>query len=155
MQFLRVSRGKNWRFFPAGPSFLVLQMTVYRSALIPRKHLHAFVFLYEIFIKRTFPVFKFLQQQSSEQPLKFVNYTLECLIDTPPPRTWFFFTQNILIPTTPSINYWGKFSIQTNFLKQYTNADFFPISLKERHVCSVFCFASSFKKPNTLFCFVS
>ena len=37
MQFLRVSRRKNRRFFPAGPFFLVLYMIVYQSALIPRK----------------------------------------------------------------------------------------------------------------------
>ena len=37
MQFLRVSRRKNRRFFPAGPFFLVLYMSVYQSALIPRK----------------------------------------------------------------------------------------------------------------------
>ena len=33
----RVSKRKNRRFFPAGPFFFVLQMFVYRSALIPRK----------------------------------------------------------------------------------------------------------------------
>ena len=37
MQFLRVSRRKNRRFFTAGPFFLVLYMSVYQSALIPRK----------------------------------------------------------------------------------------------------------------------
>ena len=34
---LQVSRRKNWRFFPTGPFFLVLYMTVYQSALIPKK----------------------------------------------------------------------------------------------------------------------
>ena len=33
MQFLRVSRRKNRRFFPAGSSFLLLYMIVYQSAL--------------------------------------------------------------------------------------------------------------------------
>ena len=37
MQFLRVSRRKNQRFFPAGPFFLVLYMIAYQSALISRK----------------------------------------------------------------------------------------------------------------------
>ena len=37
VQFLRVSRRKNRRFFHAGPFFFVLQMIVYRSALILRK----------------------------------------------------------------------------------------------------------------------
>ena len=37
MQFLRVSRRKNRRFFPAGPFSLVLYTIVYQSALIPRK----------------------------------------------------------------------------------------------------------------------
>ena len=34
MQFLRVSRRKNRRFFPAGSSFLLLYMIVYQSVLI-------------------------------------------------------------------------------------------------------------------------
>ena len=59
-------------------------------------------------------------------------------------------------PTTPPhlsrINYWGKFPTQTNFLKQYTYADFSAISQKERPACSVFCFVSSCKEANTL-CF--
>ena len=37
MKFLRVSRGKPVDFFPVGPFFLVLQVNVYRSALIRRK----------------------------------------------------------------------------------------------------------------------
>ena len=37
MQFLRVSRRKNRRFFPVGPFFLVLYMITYQSALISRK----------------------------------------------------------------------------------------------------------------------
>ena len=37
MQFLKVSWRKNRRFFPAVPFFFVLQMIIYRSALIPRK----------------------------------------------------------------------------------------------------------------------
>ena len=36
MQFLRVSKRKNWTFFPAGPLFLVLYMIAYQSALIFR-----------------------------------------------------------------------------------------------------------------------
>ena len=35
MQFLKVSRGKYRRFFPAGPFFFVFQMIVHKSALIP------------------------------------------------------------------------------------------------------------------------
>ena len=50
------------------------------------------------------------------------------------------------------IIYWGKFPIQRNFLKQYTYANFYAISQKERPVCSVFCFVSSCKEANTL-CF--
>ena len=37
VQFLRVYRRRNWRFFSAGPFFFVLLMIVYRSTLIPRK----------------------------------------------------------------------------------------------------------------------
>ena len=37
MQFLRVSRRKNRRFFPAWPFFFVLYMIDYQRALIPRK----------------------------------------------------------------------------------------------------------------------
>ena len=37
VQFLRVSRRKNCRFFPAGPFAFVLQIIVYQSPLIPRK----------------------------------------------------------------------------------------------------------------------
>ena len=37
MQFLRVSRRKNRRFFPAGPFFLALYMITYQSAPISRK----------------------------------------------------------------------------------------------------------------------
>ena len=37
MQFLRVSRWKNQKFYPVGPLFLALYMVVYQSALIPRK----------------------------------------------------------------------------------------------------------------------
>ena len=37
MQFLRVSRRKNRRFFPAETFFLVLYMIAYQSALISRK----------------------------------------------------------------------------------------------------------------------
>ena len=37
VQFLRVSRRKNRRFFPVGSLFFVLYMIVYQSALIPRK----------------------------------------------------------------------------------------------------------------------
>ena len=37
VQFLRISRRKNQRFFSAGPFFFVLQMIVYQSALIPKK----------------------------------------------------------------------------------------------------------------------
>ena len=37
MQFLKVSKTKNRRFCSVGPFFLVSQMNVYRSALIPRK----------------------------------------------------------------------------------------------------------------------
>ena len=48
----------------------------------------------------------------------------------------FFSTQDILIP----VNYWGKFGTQTNFLKQYTYADIFAMSQKERLVRIVFFF---------------
>ena len=44
-QFLRVSRRKNRRFFPAGPFFLVMYMIVYQSALIPRKLFYPKTFL--------------------------------------------------------------------------------------------------------------
>ena len=37
MKFLRASRQKNWRSFPCGLFFLVLQVNVYGSVLIPRK----------------------------------------------------------------------------------------------------------------------
>ena len=37
VQFLKVSSRKNQRFFPAGPFFFVLLVTVCRSALIPGK----------------------------------------------------------------------------------------------------------------------
>ena len=37
MQFLRVSKRKNWRFYPVGPFFLVFHMVVYQSVLIPSK----------------------------------------------------------------------------------------------------------------------
>ena len=40
-------------------------------------------------------------------------------------------------------------------LKRYTYTDLFVILQKEWPICSVFCFASSWKEPNTVFCFVS
>ena len=38
MQFLEVPGEKKRSFFPAGPFFFMLEMIVYRSALIPKKH---------------------------------------------------------------------------------------------------------------------
>ena len=37
VHFLRVYRSKNRRFFFVGPFFFILQMIVYRNALIPKK----------------------------------------------------------------------------------------------------------------------
>ena len=81
--------------------------------------------------------------------------TLGCLIDSPPPLINFliFFHPGHPCSNPPPINYWGKFPNQTNFLKQYTYADFFAISQKERPVCSVFYFVSSCKEAKT-FCFI-
>ena len=70
--------------------------------------------------------------------------TLKCLIDVtttplnpcllifqfPPPEQ----SYSNLLP----INHWGKFAAQTNFLKQYSYADCFAISQKERLFCIVF-----------------
>ena len=36
VQLLGVSRRKNWRFFPAGPFFFVLQIIIYQYPLIPK-----------------------------------------------------------------------------------------------------------------------
>ena len=52
--------------------------------------------------------------------------TLECLIDI-----------LILILTPPPINYWRKFPTQTNFMKQYTYADFSCDFAKE--TASLYC----------------
>ena len=81
--------------------------------------------------------------------------TLGCLLDCPPPLINFliFFHPGHSYSNPLPINYWGKFPNQTNFLKQYTCADFFAISQKERPVCSVFYFVSSCKEAKT-FCFV-
>ena len=49
------------------------------------------------------------------------------------------------------MNYWGKFSTQTNFLKQYTYADFFGISQREWPICNVFCFLRLFKESMTFY----
>ena len=49
-----------------------------------------------------------------------------------------------------TINYWGKFPTETNFLKQYTCADLFAISQKEWPICSQFCFVSLCKEASTL-----
>ena len=49
------------------------------------------------------------------------------------------------------IKYCGKFPNQTNFMKQYTYADFFAISHKEHPVCTVFCFERSCKEANIWF----
>ena len=51
----------------------------------------------------------------------------------------------------PTINCWGKFPTETNFLKQYTCADLFAISQKEWPICSGFCLVSSCKEASTLF----
>ena len=45
VQFLRISRRKNRKFFSAAPFFFVLQMIVYRSALIPKNFLSLKKFL--------------------------------------------------------------------------------------------------------------
>ena len=42
------------------------------------------------------------------------------------------------------------FPTQTNVLKKYTYADFFPILQKERPDCIVFCFLSLYKEANLL-----
>ena len=83
------------------------------------------------------------------------SHTLECVIGVPPLINFLFFfcTQGILIPTPSPVNYCGKFPTQTDFLKQYTYADFCAISQKVRPMCSVLCFVNSCKEANTL-CFV-
>ena len=56
-------------------------------------------------------------------------FSLEYPIDIPLANSSIFSTQDILFPTHPPpppvINYWQKFPTQTNFMKQYTYADFF------------------------------
>ena len=63
-----------------------------------------------------------------------------------------FFQPRHSYSNSPSINYWGKYTIETNFLKQYTCADLFVISQKEWPICSGFCFVSLCEEASTL-CF--
>ena len=62
-----------------------------------------------------------------------------------------FFQPGHSYSNPPTINYWGKFPTETNFLKQYTCADLFAISQKEWPICSGFCLVSSCKEASTLF----
>ena len=57
MQFLRISTRKNLRVFTARPSFFVLYMIVYQSALIPRKLSCPQKFLVTRLLYRTHMVF--------------------------------------------------------------------------------------------------
>ena len=58
--------------------------------------------------------------------------TIECLIGVLPLINLVIFFK---LPPFPSpINYWGKFPTLTNFLKQYTYAEVFEISHKQRSV---------------------
>ena len=62
-----------------------------------------------------------------------------------------FFQPGHSYSNPPTINYWGKFPTETNFLKQYTCADLFAISQKEWPICSGFCLVRSCKEASTLF----
>ena len=73
-------------------------------------------------------------------------------IDFFPPRTFFFHLHPLPLPRLLII---GESFQRYTGLKRYTYTDFFAISQKEWLVCSVFCFASSCKEANTVFCFVS
>ena len=82
-------------------------------------------------------------------------FSLEYPIDIPLANSSIFPTQDILFPPPPPplINYWQKFPTQTNFLKQYTYADFFYADFFWKGAACLYCFVkwTSFWPSNQMF----